>query len=96
MTVCARTMTLYGSWTTQNGQFKTKKRFHAERAVDVANGIGELSQARKQQKGHRDFLDERNKDFTNELQRRIDRDLGRPMVSLADDMGVTRAPSSMY
>ena len=32
-----------------------------------------------------------NKDFTNELQRMIDRDLGRSMVMLAADMGVHKS-----
>ena len=33
-----------------------------------------------------------NSDFTNELQRRIDRDLGRSMERLAVDMGMHKSP----
>ena len=32
-----------------------------------------------------------NKDYTNELKRRIDRDLGRSMVRLAADMGMHKS-----
>ena len=70
--------------------YSIKKRFDAEMAVNgnVAKGDGEPTSARKTHKHRRDSLDEQNGNFVKELQRRINKDPGRPIRRLAEDMGV--------
>ena len=78
--------------------YSIKKRFDAEMTANgnVAKGDGEPTSARKTHKHRRDSLDEQNGNFVKELQRRINRDPGRPIRRLAEDMGVDEKTIRRY
>ena len=70
--------------------YAIKKRFDAEMAANggVASGIGEPSPARKVHNRRKDAKDKQDRNFVRKLQRKINKDPGRPIRRLAADLGV--------
>ena len=78
--------------------YTIKKRFDAEVAENggVESGVGEPSLARKVHKRHNDAADMSDPDFVKKLQRRINKNLGRPIRRLAADLKVDESTIRRY
>ena len=78
--------------------YAIKKRFDAEVVENggVVSGVGEPSPARKVHKRRNDAADVSDPDFVKKLQRRINKNPGRPIRRLAADLKVDESTIRRY